>query len=205
MLLLPLDVRVDLDDLLRGRILIAPHAQIADAAEAVGRRMGLALMFGQRQQRGIPRQRAHARRLGNRQSGVVADVRSGNPLGLVFVKERRPHAREIDLRGCRTAEDRQHQQHQAGDSDAMQRSTSVSPSSRSRPGHRAVVVGASATRRIDSDLLYVVLHADGAHFEPSASFLKCELVTNSCCRNFGSFTAVVTKNHSSPLVERNRS
>src|SRR4029434_9012008 len=43
------------------------------------------------------------------------------------------------------------------------------------------------------------LHGVGSHFfAPSASFLKCVLVTNSCVRYFGSETTVVTTSHSSP-------
>src|SRR5688500_2304360 len=45
----------------------------------------------------------------------------------------------------------------------------------------------------------IVLHGAGAHFAPSASFLKCVLVTKSWLRYIGSLTMVVTTSHSSPL------
>jgi len=43
------------------------------------------------------------------------------------------------------------------------------------------------------------VHATGFHEEPSASFLKCELVTNGCVKNCGSSTVLVTMSHVSPF------
>jgi hypothetical protein len=98
LLLLPLDVGDEPDHLLRRVVVDRRDAQVADAAEAVGGGVRLALMFGQRQQRGVPRLRAQTLGIRDRQPAVVADFRSGDAFDLVFVKDRRPDAREIDLR-----------------------------------------------------------------------------------------------------------
>jgi hypothetical protein len=66
-------------------------AEIADAAEAVDRRVRFALVLRQRQQRGVPAVGAQARRVVDRQAGIVAHVRAGDALDLVLVEDRRPH------------------------------------------------------------------------------------------------------------------
>src|SRR5678816_1948699 len=97
LLLHPLNLRVDLHQPLRGIVEIRGDAEVADATEAVSRWMRLALMFQQRQQRGVPGVGLPTRRVVDRQSRVVADVRSWDTLGLVLVKDRRPDAAQIDL------------------------------------------------------------------------------------------------------------
>src|SRR5439155_10622344 len=57
--------------------------------------MRLALMFGQRQERRVPGIAVQTRGLVDRQAEVVADVGTRNPLELIFVKERRPFARQV--------------------------------------------------------------------------------------------------------------
>src|SRR4029434_6881393 len=49
------------------------------------------------------------------------------------------------------------------------------------------------------------LPGEGLHLDPPASFLKCELVTKSVFRYFGSVTSVVTASHSSPFGAAKRS
>ena len=65
---------------------------------------------------------------------------------------------------------------------------------------------AQPLRRIGGSFRAYGLHGVGSHFfAPSASFLKCVLVTNSCARYFGSETTVVTTSHSSPSGTAKRS
>src|ERR1700761_9435124 len=46
---------------------------------------------------------------------------------------------------------------------------------------------------------HLAWQADGLHFDPSFSILKCVLVTKSWFKYMGSCTMVVTINHESPL------
>jgi hypothetical protein len=105
LLLLPLDVGAQPHDLLTGVVHVGRDAQVADAAEAVGGGVRLALVFRQRQQPGVPAVGAQPRRLVDRQARVVADVGSRNPLDLILMEDRRPHPREIDLRERRPADE----------------------------------------------------------------------------------------------------
>ena len=77
---------------------VGGDAKVADAAEAVGRRMRLALMLREREQRGVPAVGPHPHRVVDGKAGVVADVGTGNPFDLVFVEDRRPHPCQIHLR-----------------------------------------------------------------------------------------------------------
>ncbi len=65
--------------------------------------MRLALMLGQRQQRGIPRIRPQPRSIVDRKAEIIADLRTGNPLRLILMEARRPFARRIELCPCRQA------------------------------------------------------------------------------------------------------
>ena len=87
---------------LRRVVDVERDAQVADAAEPVGGRMRLALVLGQRQQRRVPAVGAQPRGVVDRQAGVVADLGARHALDLVFVKDRRPHATQIDLRRGRS-------------------------------------------------------------------------------------------------------
>jgi len=61
MLLLPCDVRVNLDELLRVVVAVFPDAQHADPAKTISRRVRLALMLRHGEQRGVPGFGAQAR------------------------------------------------------------------------------------------------------------------------------------------------
>ena len=93
--LLPGNVRVEGDQLLRRSVELAPDAQVRGAAGRVVGRMRLALMLGQREDRRVPAVGVQACRLVDRNPQVVADVRTGNALRLILVKPRRPLTREI--------------------------------------------------------------------------------------------------------------
>src|SRR5262245_15102189 len=93
---LPGDVRVPRDHLLRRSIDLFPQPQVRRSTWGVVRRMWFALMFGQRQDGGVPAVRVQSGGRVDRKTQVVADVRTGNPFGLVFVKTRRPLSGKID-------------------------------------------------------------------------------------------------------------
>ncbi len=100
LLLLPLDVRGVSDDGLGLVVDNGADTQIADAAKPVSRWVRLALMFGHGQQRSAPTVGPEPRRVGDRQAGVVADVRAGHALDLILVHDRGPIAGQIHLREC---------------------------------------------------------------------------------------------------------
>ena len=52
-------------------------------------------MLGEREDRGIPAVRVQARRVVDRQPEIVADLRTGDPFGLILVKARRPLTGEV--------------------------------------------------------------------------------------------------------------
>src|SRR4030095_15015964 len=82
-----------------GGVVVGGDAQVADAAEAVGGGVRNARVLLHRQDTGVPRFAAQAHRVVDRQAEVVADLRAGHALDLVLVHDRRPDARQIDLRG----------------------------------------------------------------------------------------------------------
>jgi hypothetical protein len=59
----------------------------------------LALVFRQRQQRGVPRLRTLTCGVVDGQAEKVADIGTGGALDRILVHDRRPHPGEIDLRG----------------------------------------------------------------------------------------------------------
>jgi hypothetical protein len=59
--------------------------------------MRLALMFRQCQQRRIPGVGPLARGVVDGEPGVVANLRAGDALGLIFMEDRRPNAVQINL------------------------------------------------------------------------------------------------------------
>jgi len=112
---------------------------------------------------------------------VVAEIGPRHPVRLIFVRPRLPLAGEVDLRHRRRG-------------DGNERA------------HEHDEHAARQLRRIGGSFRAYGLHGVGSHFfAPSASFLKCVLVTNSCARYFGSETTVVTTSHSSPSDMAKRS
>ena len=99
--LLPRDVRVVRDELLRGAVELAPDAQVRGAARRVVGGVRLALVLGQREDRCVPAVAVQAARLVDRQAEIVADVGPGNALRLILVKPRGPLARQIGADGRR--------------------------------------------------------------------------------------------------------
>jgi hypothetical protein len=97
-----------LDHLLRRVVVERGDAQVANAAEPIGGGVGLALVLGQRQQRRVPGVGTQPLGVGDRQTGVVADLGAGGAFDLVFVKDGRPDAGEIDLRRGQTGRADQH-------------------------------------------------------------------------------------------------
>src|SRR4051794_36854177 len=91
----PLDLRVDLDQLLGRVIDVGPDAEETDAAEPVRGRVRDALPFRQRQDFSVPGVRLHARGVRDWKSKVVANGGTGNTFFLVFRKQRVPVSREI--------------------------------------------------------------------------------------------------------------
>src|SRR3970040_1433281 len=77
LLLLPLDVGVELDDGLGLLVDLCGDAEIADAAEAIGGGMGLALMLWQRQERGVPTVGAKPQGVVDREPSIVSDIWAG--------------------------------------------------------------------------------------------------------------------------------
>ena len=86
------------DQLLRVLIDLFPEAQVCRAARTVIGRMGLALMFRQCEQRGVPAVTPEARRIVYRKAEIVSDFRPGETLRIVLVKSGSPLSRWIDLR-----------------------------------------------------------------------------------------------------------
>jgi hypothetical protein len=97
----PLNVGMNSDHLPALGIDVVPDAEIADASEPVGRRVRLALVLGQGEQRRVPGFRTPTSRLGDRQAEKVADIRARGALDRILVHDRRPDTGKIDLRGCR--------------------------------------------------------------------------------------------------------
>ena len=84
--------------------------------------------------------------------------------------------------------------HSAGD-DAVLASTAVTPTSRRM---RLSCFMASHSDNYHSGALrraYQAAHGVGRHFDPSGSFLKCELVVKGWFKYLGSSTSVVTVSH----------
>src|SRR2546422_958549 len=94
---LPRDVRMICNELLRVLIDFLPHAQIRRAPRGVVRRMRLALMLRQREQRRIPAVASQAGCIVDWKAEVVADFRTGNALRLIFMKPRSPFSGWINL------------------------------------------------------------------------------------------------------------
>ncbi len=94
---LPLHVRVVGDHLLRLVINVLPNSQIGRAARSVVGWMGTALPLRQRRDGCIPTVRAKPGCIRDGQAQIVAEFRTGDSLGLVFVIARPPLAGEIVL------------------------------------------------------------------------------------------------------------
>ena len=87
--------------ILRLGIALLPDAKLERTAIDVRRDVHLALMLGQRQPRRIPAERPLARAVGDRQTEVVAELRTGNALGLIFGKARAQASRQVGRGPCR--------------------------------------------------------------------------------------------------------
>ncbi len=85
-------MRMISDQLLGLPVHFLPDAKVGGSAPCIVGRMGLALMFRQREQRCIPCVGSQPRRVVDRQTEVIADLRTGDSLRLIFVKPRRPFA-----------------------------------------------------------------------------------------------------------------
>ena len=89
---------------LRLRVLLFPDAQVGRPAIDVGRHVHAALLLGQRDAARVPAVGELARRVGDGQSEVVAQLRTGDALRLIFLVAGLPDAGEIGsgLRVART-------------------------------------------------------------------------------------------------------
>ena len=93
----PRNVRVIRNQLLRLPVHFLPYSKVGGPAPCVVGRVWLALMFRQRQQRCIPGIRAQPRRIVDGQAQIIADLRTGDALRLIFVKPGSPFPRRIKL------------------------------------------------------------------------------------------------------------
>src|SRR5262245_360020 len=78
--------RMECRDLPRYRVNLFPNVQIRWPSPYVIRRMRPALPLWKRLDSGVPGIRAHSCRLGDRQTEVIAKLRTGSTLGLVLVE-----------------------------------------------------------------------------------------------------------------------
>ena len=96
---LPDDVRLELHELLGRRIAGFPDPQLPHSPESIGRWVGFALVLRKRQQTGVPGVGSESCRVRNGQAGVVADIRTWNPLQPIL--EFRARRKAGSERGCR--------------------------------------------------------------------------------------------------------
>src|ERR1700730_621896 len=88
------DVVLDRDHPLRLLVAFFPNMQIQGSTVDVGSHVNLALVLGQGETRRIPTEREHAGAFSNWQSEIIDQLRAGNALWEVFVKNGGPVARE---------------------------------------------------------------------------------------------------------------
>ena len=109
---LPAKPRVDGDELLGSAVVLVPDAHLAWSAVGVVRRVGFALVFGQREQGRAPAQASESPGLVDRDAVELDEIGSGETFRLILVVAGRPFPGEIELRVRRCA--RQSRDHQHG-------------------------------------------------------------------------------------------
>src|SRR5262245_36890496 len=85
----------DRDQVLRLRVLLFPDAQVERAAIDVRRYVHAALLLGEREAGRVPAVRVLARRIIERETGVVGQFGAGNAIRLILVVARLPDSGEV--------------------------------------------------------------------------------------------------------------
>ena len=96
-------VVLDRDQILRLRVPFLPDPEVGRATVDVRGDVHAALLFGQRDARGIPAVGELPRGFVDRQPEIVHELGSRNALEKVFLISRLPHARKVRLRPSRAA------------------------------------------------------------------------------------------------------
>src|SRR5215831_18546234 len=102
-------------DLTRDRVDLLRNPKLRRSAPDVVRAVRTALPFGKSLNSGHPTIASHPRRVVDRYAGVVANLRAGDALRLIFVKDRLPLTGKIHLGKSRSTDAQHHQKKEGHD------------------------------------------------------------------------------------------